>query len=444
MVDLFDIASEQRAKQSVPLAARMRPRIIDEFVGQEQIIGKGRLLRRAIEADKLSSLLFFGPPGSGKTTLAEVIANTTKSKFIRLSAVTSGIADVRAVINQAKEDLKLYNKRTVLFIDEIHRFNKGQQDALLPAVENGTIILIGATTENPYFEVNSALISRSRIFSLNRLTDENILELLKRALNDQRGLKEFDVVVDQQALRHLATMSGGDARSAYNALELAVLTTEPDDDGKIIIDLAIAEESIQKPHIFYDKKGDWHFDVISAFIKSMRGSDPDAVLHWLARMIEAGEKPEFIARRIVICAAEDVGLADPQALVVAMTAADAVHFIGWPEAQLILAEAAVYVATAPKSNSTYLGINQAREDVRQSPFSGVPAHLRENGYKGAVALGCGIGYKYPHNFPGHYTPQQYLPDEFAEKVYYNPTDIGKESEIKKRLQYLKEKSYQQD
>jgi len=444
MVDLFDIASEQRTKQNMPLAARMRPRTIDEVVGQEQIIGKGRLLRRAIEADKLSSLIFFGPPGSGKTTLAEVIANTTKSNFVRLSAVTSGIADLRAVINQAKDDLKLYNKRTVLFIDEIHRFNKSQQDALLPAVENGTVILIGATTENPYFEVNSALLSRSRIFSLKKLTDDNILELLKRALNDSRGFKDSNIVVDEKALHHLATMAGGDARSAYNALELAILTTEPSDNGQILIDLAVAEDSIQKPHIYYDKNGDWHFDVISAFIKSMRGSDANAVLHWLARMIEAGEKPEFIARRIVICSAEDVGLADPQALVVAMAAANAVHFVGWPEAQLILAEAAVYVATAPKSNSTYLGINKSCEDVRKSPFVAVPAHLQENGYKGAASLGRGIGYKYPHDYPDHYTPQQYLPDEFVDKIYYQPTDIGKEAEIKKRLQELKEKSRCQD
>ena len=436
-MDLFDVSSEEKRNKSAPLAARMRPRTLDEYVGQEEIVGKGRLLRRAIEGDQLSSLIFYGPPGSGKTTLAQIIANTTGGNFRVISAVTSGIAEIREILKFAKDEQKLYGRRTVLFIDEIHRFNKVQQDALLPAVENGTVILIGATTENPYFEVNSALISRSRIFRLQALSEEHIYTLLKRALTDERGMKSYPAEVSEEALRHWAGACGGDARTAYNALELAVITTEPDKDGIRHIDLPVAEESIQRPNISYDKHGDWHYDVISAFIKSMRGSDPDAVLHWLARMTEAGEQPEFIARRIMICAAEDVGLADPMALVVATSAAEAVHYVGWPEARIILAEAAVYVACAPKSNASYLGINQAIADLSEKPFSGVPVHLRDTSYQGAKKLGHGKDYRYPHDFPGHFVAQQYLPDEFGEKIYYRPTENGRELKIGELLDKLR-------
>lgn len=435
-MDLFENAAAEKKKNSAPLAARMRPATLDEFVGQEEIVGQGRLLRRAIEADQLSSIIFWGPPGCGKTTLAEIIAHTTGDNFRTLSAVSSGIGDIREMVNFAKDELKFYGRRTVLFIDEIHRFNKTQQDALLPAVEDGTIILIGATTENPYFEVNSALISRSRIFRLKALDESDIITLLKRAVSDERGLKNYQVEIDADALEHLASVCGGDARTAYNALELAAITTQPDANGLRHIDLAIAEESIQKRNISYDKKGDWHYDVISAFIKSMRGSDPDATLHWLARMTEAGEAPEFIARRIVICAAEDVGLADPFALTLAMSAAEAVHFVGWPEARIPLAEAAVYVAMAPKSNSAYMGIDAAIADVHNRPFSGVPVHLRDANYRGAKQLGHGKGYKYPHEYPGHYTPQQYLPEEFQDSRYYFPSENGREAKMAETLAAL--------
>jgi len=429
MDDLFDFASAEKKAQAAPLAARMRPRDLEEFAGQQEIVGPGRLLRRAIEADQLSSLIFYGPPGSGKTTLAEIISRRTGANFRTISAVSAGIADIREVIKSAAEQFKLYGRRTVLFIDEIHRFNKTQQDALLPAVEDGTVILIGATTENPFFEVNGALLSRSRIFRLKALSAEDIYGLLKKALTDPRGLAAYPARVDEEALRHWADISGGDVRMAYNALELAVLTTEPGSDGLRHIDLGIAEESIQRRNVSYDKKGDWHYDVISAFIKSMRGSDPDAVLHWLARMTEAGEAPEFIARRIMICAAEDVGLADPLALLVATAAYQSIHAVGWPEARIILAEAAVYVATAPKSNAAYLGIEQAVADLEKLPFSGVPLHLRDTSYKGARSFGNGKGYKYPHDFPGHYTPQQYLPEELKDRVYYCPTANGREARI---------------
>ena len=436
MTDLFEQANSYKIKRSQPLAARMRPRDLDEFVGQQEIIGPGRLLRRAIEADRLSSVIFYGPPGSGKTTLAQIIANSTSSNFKVLSAVTSGVADIRGVLKFADEELKLYGRRTVLFIDEIHRFNKSQQDALLPAVESGTIILIGATTENPFFEVNRALLSRSRIFQLKSLTPDDIVFLLKRCLEDERGLKDFDLEISEDALRHWADVCGGDARTAYNALELAVETTQPDSDGVRRIDLAIAEESIQQRNVSYDKDGDWHYDVISAFIKSMRGSDPDATLHWLARMCEAGENPEFIARRIIICAAEDVGTADPMALVVANAALQAVHFVGWPEGKLPLAEASVYVACAPKSNACSEGISAAIDDIHGKPFSGVPLHLRDSHYKGAERLGHGKGYKYPHSFPGHFTPQDYLPEEFSEAQYYHPSENGREKAIGELLQRL--------
>ena len=438
MTDLFEEASRERSQRSQPLAARMRPRTLDEFVGQQEIVGPGRLLRRAIEADRLSSVIFYGPPGSGKTTLAQIIANSTSSNFRVLSAVTSGVADIRGVLKFAGDELKLYGRRTVLFIDEIHRFNKSQQDALLPAVESGTIILIGATTENPFFEVNRALLSRSRIFQLKALGSDEIEALLRRCLDDERGLKEYQLDISDAAFRHWADVCGGDARTAYNALELAVETTAPGEDGVRHIDLAIAEESIQQRNVSYDKDGDWHYDVISAFIKSMRGSDPDAALHWLARMCEAGENPEFIARRIIICAAEDVGTADPMALVVATSALQAVHFVGWPEGKLPLAEAAVYVACAPKSNACCEGIEAAVKDVHSKPFSGVPLHLRDAHYKGAERLGYGKDYKYPHSYPGNYIPQDYLPPEFAEARYYRPTQNGREKAISELLQRLQD------
>ena len=436
-MDLFDVAATQQRQKSAPLAARMRPRTVDEYIGQDEIVGKGRLLRRAIEGDQLSSLIFYGPPGSGKTTLAEIIANTTGGNFRTISAVSSGISEIRELLKFAQEEQKLYGRRTVLFIDEIHRFNKSQQDALLPAVEDGTVILIGATTENPFFEVNRALISRSRIFRLQPLSPEHIYTLLQRAILDPRGLADYQVQIEDAALRHWADVCGGDARTAYNAMELAVVTTEPSADGVRHIDLAIAEESIQARNVSYDKDGDWHYDVISAFIKSMRGSDPDAALHWLARMTEAGEAPEFIARRIMICAAEDVGLADPQALVVAVAAAQAVHYVGWPEARIILAEAAVYVATAPKSNAAYMGINAAIADVKDKPFSGVPIHLRDASYKGAKSFGHGKGYKYPHDYPGHYVPQQYLPENLKDARYYQPSGNGREARIREILENIR-------
>lgn len=423
--NLFSGQAAQNRRKAAPLAARMRPRTLEEYAGQEQIIGRGRLLRRAIEADQLSSLIFYGPPGVGKTSLARVIANSTSSDFRQLSAVGAGIGDIRAILSAARDNLELYNMRTVLFIDEIHRFNKAQQDALLPAVEDGTIILIGATTENPYFEVNGALLSRSRIFRLLPLEKRHIMALLQQALQDkERGLGNYRVDFQPDALDHIAEAAGGDARTAYNALELAVLTTAPGEDGIRHIDIEVAAESIQQKALHYDKQGDNHYDVISAFIKSMRGSDPDAVLHYLARMIRAGEQPEFICRRIIICAAEDVGLADPNALRVAVACMDAVHFVGWPEARIPLAMAAVYVANAPKSNSAYMGIDTALADVDKMGDFAVPKHLRDASYPGAKEFGHGIGYKYVHNFGGYVAEQQYLPDELINKRYYQPTGHG--------------------
>ena len=439
-MDLFDYASINTREKNMPLAARMRPRNLDEFVGQEHILAPGRLLRRAIEADKLTSVIFYGPPGSGKTTLAHVIAAGTASRFASLSAVTSGIAEMRGLIKEAREELKLYLRRTLLFIDEIHRFNKTQQDALLPAVEEGLVILIGATTENPYFEVNGALLSRSRIFKLEALQSEHIKTLLKRAIAQDALLSSLKLVVDEAALDHWADLCSGDARSALNALELAALTTPAAANGCRCIDLAVAEESIQKSVISYDRAGDWHYDVISAFIKSMRGSDPDATLHWLARMCEAGEVPEFIARRIIICAAEDVGLADPLALTLAMAAAQAVHFVGWPEAQIPLAEAALYVACAAKSNSTVAGIGAAREDLAGKKLGAVPLYLRDASYKGAKNFGHGQGYRYPHDYEDNYVIQQYLPDELKDAKYYHPSENGMEAQIKERIQNRRQKT----
>lgn len=425
--NLFGGQATQNRRKAAPLAARMRPRSLDEYAGQEQIIGRGRLLRRAIEADQLSSLIFYGPPGVGKTSLARVIANSTSSDFRQLSAVGSGIADIREILQAAKENLELYNMRTVLFIDEIHRFNKAQQDALLPAVEDGTIILIGATTENPYFEVNGALLSRSRIFRLLPLELRHIKALLVQALNDkERGMGNYRVDLAEDALEHIAKSCGGDARCAYNALELAIMTTPPGEDGVRHITLEVAAESIQQKALHYDKSGDNHYDVISAFIKSMRGSDPDAVLHYMARMIRAGEQPEFICRRIIICAAEDVGLADPRALEVAVAAMNAVHFVGWPEARIPLAMAALYVANAPKSNSAIMGIDEALADVDRLGDFAVPPHLRDAHYGGAKEFGHGLGYKYAHDFGG-YVEQQYLPDGLLGKTYYRRCGNGEEA-----------------
>ena len=417
---------------SAPLAARMRPRSLDEYAGQSHILAPGQLLRRAIESDRIQSLIFYGPPGTGKTSLAQIIARQTKNKFERLSGVESNVADMRRVLSAAANRLENTGQPTLLFIDEIHRFNKSQQDVLLPDVESGVIRLIGATTHNPFFFVNSPLVSRSQIFELRPLTEEDLLPLLQRALTDaERGLGHVKIRADEEALRHLAKISDGDARKALNALEIAALTTEPRADGFIHIDLAVAEQSIQRKAIVYDGDGDAHYDTISAFIKSMRGSDPDAALYWLAKMIHAGEDPRFITRRIVICAAEDVGLADPMALVLANAAHQAAEFIGWPEARIPIAEATIYIATANKSNSAYLAIDAALEDVRNGRTLAVPEHLRDKHYKGAERLGHGAGYQYAHDHPEHFVAQDYLG---AAKRYYEPTEQGSEKKIKERVE----------
>lgn len=437
-MDLFDIAAEKQKKSNSPLAERMKPQTIDEVVGQEHILGKGKLLRRAIVADRIQSLILYGPPGTGKTSLAKVIANTTKSEFVKMNAVTSGIKDLRAVIDVAKQNMGMYQKRTIVFLDEIHRFNKAQQDGLLPHVEDGTIILIGATTENPYFEVNGALISRSMIFRLEPLKSDDIITIAKRAVSDDvRGVGMFDLEVHDEVYEFLAYYANGDARRALNSLELAALTTEARDGGLITIDISVIKECLQKKNIRYDKSGDSHYDVISAFIKSMRGSDPDAAIHYLARMIYAGEDPKFIARRIVIAASEDVGNADPNALTVATSAFNAVHMIGMPEARIILSQAVVYVASAPKSNASYMGINKAMQDIENKSVGEVPIHLRDAHYSGAKKLGHGVGYKYPHAFDGNFIPQQYLPDELDGTVYYEPTGNGYEKQISAYLRQLK-------
>jgi len=437
-LDLFEYSKEKQLKKSAPLAERMRPSTLEEFVGQEEIIGRGKLLYRAIKADRLSSIIFYGPPGTGKTTLANIIANSTKSHFTRINAVISGKEEIKKIIKEAKERLGMYGQRIVLFIDEIHRFNKSQQDALLPYVEDGTLILIGSTTQNPYFEIISPLLSRSRIFELKPLTEDEIRSILVRALKDKdRGLGNHKIKMDENAIQHIIRNCNGDARVALNALELAFLTTPPDADGTIHIDISIAEESIQKKALTYDKNGDEHYDTISAFIKSMRGSDPDATLYWLAKMIYAGEDPMFIARRIIICASEDVGNADPNALNIAVSAAKAVELIGMPEGKIPLAHAAVYVACAPKSNSCYEGINRALKDIENNRVYPVPEHLKDACYYGAKKLGRGKDYKYPHNYENNYVEQDYLPKAITHKSYYNPTSNGYEKIIRKRLQELK-------
>ena len=425
-MDLFDYMREQNKEKESPLASRLRPTKLEEVVGQQHIIGKDKLLYRAIKADKLQSVIFYGPPGTGKTTLAKVIAKTTSAEFMQINATSAGKKDMEAVIEKAKQLQGMYGKRTILFIDEIHRFNKGQQDYLLPFVEDGTVTLIGATTENPYFEVNGALISRSIIFELKPLDKEDIKTLLHRALEDmEKGMGAYHAVADEDALEFLADVSNGDARSALNAIELGILTTERSADGLIHITLDVASECIQKRVIKYDKNGDSHYDNISAFIKSMRGSDPDAAVYYLAKMLYAGEDVTFIARRIMICASEDVGNADPNALTVAVSAAQAVERLGMPEARIVLAQAVTYVASAPKSNAAYLAVDKALSVVRESRTAPVPTYLCDAHYKGAAKLGRGLGYKYAHDYPNHYVEQQYLPDAYKDMKFYEPTENGR-------------------
>lgn len=438
-MDLFDYMRSNTMKTEAPLASRMRPSRLDEIVGQQHILGRDKLLYRAIRADKLGSVIFYGPPGTGKTTIARVIANTTSAEFVQINATAAGKKDMEEVVRQAKDSLGMYGKRTILFVDEIHRFNKGQQDYLLPFVEDGTLILIGATTENPYFEVNGALISRSIIFELKALEKEEVKELLVRALTDvEKGMGAYEAQADEEALDFLADIAGGDARNALNALELGILTTERSGDGKIHITMEVASECIQKKTVRYDKGGDNHYDTISAFIKSMRGSDPDAAVFYLAKMLYAGEDIRFIARRIMICASEDVGNADPQALSVAVAAAQAVERIGMPESQIILAHAVSYVASAPKSNAASTAIFEAMETVKTTTTT-VPVHLQDHHYGGAQKLGHGIGYLYAHDFPEHYVEQQYLPDEIAGRTFYRPGELGQEKEIAERLKRLRER-----
>lgn len=443
-MDLFDYMKEKTMENESPLASRMRPATLEEVVGQEHILAPGKLLYRAIKADKLSSIIFYGPPGTGKTTLAKVIANTTSARFTQLNATTAGKKDMEEVVKEAQDALGMYGKKTILFVDEIHRFNKSQQDYLLPFVEDGTVILIGATTENPYFEVNSALISRSVIFELKSLTREEIGQLLDRAVTDEkRGMGSYHAVLEPDARDFLADISGGDARAALNAIELGILTTPVGEDGKIHIDLATASECIQKRVVRYDKTGDQHYDTISAFIKSMRGSDPDAAVYYLAKMLYAGEDIKFIARRIMICASEDVGNADPQALQVAVAAAQAVERVGMPEAQIILSQAVTYVACAPKSNAACNAVYEAMASVRSKKTT-VPPHLQDAHYKGSQQLGHGIGYKYAHDYPNHYVEQQYLPSEILGEVFYRPTENGYEKEIRQYFRRIKGKEYPSD
>ena len=439
-MDLFDYMRETTKEKESPLASRLRPTTLDEVVGQQHIIGKDKLLYRAINADKLSSVIFYGPPGTGKTTLAKVIANTTSAEFTQINATVAGKKDMEEVVNKAKELKGMYQKRTILFIDEIHRFNKGQQDYLLPFVEDGTIILIGATTENPYFEVNGALLSRSSVFELCPLSQEEVETLILRAVQDEKkGMGSYHAVIEEDALHFLADLAGGDARSALNAVELGILTTPRSEDGMIHITLDVASECIQKRVVRYDKTGDNHYDTISAFIKSMRGSDPDAAVYYLAKMLYAGEDIKFIARRIMICASEDVGNADPMALNVAVSAAQAVERIGMPEAQIILSQAVLYVATAPKSNSACNAVFTAMDNVKKYKTT-VPVHLQDAHYKGSAKLGHGIGYKYAHDYPNHYVKQQYLPDEIKDAVFYEASDNGYEQTIKAHMKRIKDEA----
>ena len=439
-MDLFDYMRETTKEKESPLASRLRPTTLDEVVGQQHIIGKDKLLYRAIKADKLSSVIFYGPPGTGKTTLAKVIANTTSAEFTQINATVAGKKDMEEVVNKAKELKGMYQKRTILFIDEIHRFNKGQQDYLLPFVEDGTIILIGATIENPYFEVNGALLSRSSVFELCPLSQEEVETLILRAVQDEKkGMGSYHAVIEEDALHFLADLAGGDARSALNAVELGILTTPRSEDGMIHITLDVASECIQKRVVRYDKTGDNHYDTISAFIKSMRGSDPDAAVYYLAKMLYAGEDIKFIARRIMICASEDVGNADPMALNVAVSAAQAVERIGMPEAQIILSQAVLYVATAPKSNSACNAVFTAMDNVKKYKTT-VPVHLQDAHYKGSAKLGHGIGYKYAHDYPNHYVKQQYLPDEIKDAVFYEASDNGYEQTIKAHMKRIKDEA----
>ena len=437
-MDLFDYMRANTMEKESPLASRMRPTTLDEVVGQKHIIGKDKLLYRAIKADKLGSVIFYGPPGTGKTTLAKVIANTTSARFEQINATVAGKKDMEEIVKNAKDSLGMYGQKTILFVDEIHRFNKSQQDYLLPFVEDGTVTLIGATTENPYFEVNNALLSRSRIFELKPLEKQDIKELVLRAVYDEKkGMGVYGGEITDEAAEFLADVANGDARAALNAVELGILTTEKGEDGKIHITLEVAAECIQKRAVRYDRDGDNHYDTISAFIKSMRGSDPDAALYYLAKMLYAGEDIKFIARRIMICASEDVGNADPMALNVAVSAAQAVERIGMPESQIILAQAVTYVATAPKSNASCEGIFKAMEAVKVKKTPPVPVHLQDKHYKGAEKLGHGIGYKYAHDYPNHYVKQQYLPDGMEHEQFYYPTELGYERQIRAHMDWIR-------
>ena len=438
-MDLFEYMRQQNMKDESPLASRLRPTTLDEVVGQQHIVGKDKLLYRAIKADKLSSIIFYGPPGTGKTTLAKVIANTTSAEFMQINATSAGKKDMEEVVAAAKNNQGMYGKKTILVIDEIHRFNKGQQDYLLPFVEDGTIILIGATTENPYFEVNPALLSRSVIFELKKLSTEDIRTLLLRAVNDtEKGMGSYHAQMDDDALEFLADMANGDARAALTAIELGILTTDRSEDGIIHITLDVASECIQKRVINYDKTGDNHYDTISAFIKSMRGSDPDAAVYYLARMLYAGEDVKFIARRIMILASEDIGNADPQALQVAVAAAQAVERLGMPEARIVLAQAVTYMASAPKSNSAINAIDKAMRVVQETKTPPVPVHLQDAHYKSAGKLGHGKGYKYAHDYKNHYVKQQYLPDGLTGEVFYEPSENGYEQQIRAYYKKIKE------
>ena len=436
-MDLFEYAKSKTLDQESPLASRLRPTTLEEVVGQEHIVGKDKLLYRAIKADKLTSVIFYGPPGTGKTTLAKVIANTTSANFTQINATVAGKKDMEEVVKEAQGNLGMYGKKTILFIDEIHRFNKGQQDYLLPFVEDGTLILIGATTENPYFEVNGALLSRSIVFELKPLSNDDVKKLLLRAVNDTvKGMGSYGAAIDEEALDFLADMAGGDARNALNAIELGILTTPRSADGIIHLTIEVAEECIQKRVIRYDKRGDNHYDIISAFIKSVRGSDPDAAIYYLAKMLYAGEDVKFIARRMMISASEDIGNADPNALTVAVSAAQAVERVGMPEAQIILAQAVAYLACAPKSNSAVNAIAAAMDSVKRKKTS-VPVHLQDAHYGGHEKLGHGIGYKYAHSYPNHYVDQQYLPDEIQREVFYEMGDLGYERQMKAHMDFIK-------